>query len=153
MRGQVIEPPFDTTVYEATFGAPVTVEYCLTKESETSFFDNVLSINLILSNAEQLAQFISLHPWFCQHVVFVWKLKQKTHNVMLTTFNHVEIEPGNVIICGVHIQPVDTLTACSVIEESRNTIESYDGSGASELKAKHDARKYFESGILPRLDI
>lgn len=139
-------------VYEAAFGAPIFVEFRLI-DSETSFFEDTLSIDLVIDNDTQMGKFLQLHPWFCKHIVFVWGQRGKTLNVMLTDYRMCMAEPNATVICGVKIQPVDTLTACDVIEESRITIENYDGTNASALKEQYDAKQYFKSGLIPRLDI
>lgn len=151
--GRLINVPFQTTVYEAAFGVPVEIEYRLVPENETSFFDDSVSIDIVFEDNGQLAKFLLLHPWFVNHVVFVWRVKEKTHNVMVQSFHAITIEPKKVIVCKVKVDVVDTLTACQVIEDSRNTIENYDGTGASKLKEDHESRKYFKSGLIPRLDI
>lgn len=153
VRGSLIGtnlPP--AHVYEAAFGAPVQVEFRLI-DSETSFFEDTLSIDLVISNETKIGKFLQLHPWFCQHIIFVWGQRGKTHNVMLTSYRMCMAEPNATVICGVRIQPVDALTACDVIEESRLSIENYDGTNASDFKDKHDAKQYFKSGLIPRLDI
>jgi hypothetical protein len=151
--GRLLNVPFSTQVYEATFGEPVDIEYRLAPESETSFFDDSLSIDIVLNDEGKLAKFLLLHPWFVQHVVFVWRVKEKTQNVMVQTFHAVTMEPGKTIVCRVKVDTVDTLTACQVIEDSRNTIETYDGTGASKMKEEYESRKYYKSGLIPRLDI
>ncbi len=152
-RGQKLNPPVVTNVYEAPFGTPVTVEFRLRQESETSFFDDTLSIDIVVDSGSEVGKFLLLHPWFCKHIVLVWNSRNVTHNVLITDFLYVAQEPNAAAIVGVKIRPIDTLTACHAIEEARQTIQTYDGTEATKLKEKYDARDYFKSGLLPRLDI
>jgi len=151
--GRLIDVKFNTTVFEAVFGQAVVVEYRLGPESETSFFDDTLSIDLVLQQEGKVPQFLLLHPWFVKHVVFVWKVRETTHNILVTDFKYVTHEPNDVIVCRVKIKPIDNLTACQAIEDARRTIESYDGTNASKLKDDYESKDYFKSGLLPRLDI
>ena len=156
-RGQRMPNPKEAIVFEASYGAPVEVQWMLTRENETSFWDTTLSVDFVLDTTSKLAGFLLLHPWFCQHVVFVWKTIKPpfTCNLLLTSFKCVTIEKDKTVIVGVRPKAIDSLQACEIIEESRRTMEQYDGTGVNKLKEEHDARakRYFDSGLIPRLEI
>jgi hypothetical protein len=137
--------PHPVEVFEAVFGTPVKVEFWLTRESETSFFANVFSANIILDASTKLAQFISLHPWFCQHVVFVWKENGKTSNVVIKSFKYTNLLYKSIGIMGIEVHPVSNLLACEIVEDARQAIETYDGTEASKLQETFTKKHYDEA--------
>lgn len=146
IKGHKIPHPEDVSVREAIYGTDVKLEFWLTRESETSFFDNVFSGNLIFDTSTQLGKFLCLHPWFCQHVVFIWRESGQVRNIMIKSFKGTLLGTGSISVEGVEVQPVTNLFACEVVEEARQAIETYDGTNASKLVEKfHErAKQYFQ---------